>query len=552
MTTENNRLRTSAPTKGGTLALNAVQIVVAALVALPVIAIIVLALRAGSGESIWDAVQLAQLARNTILLAGLVGAFSLVLGATSAWLVTAYEFPGRRSLSSMALLPLAFPGYIISFIFVDFLDYPGAMQTWMRNLAGWTRPEDYSFPEIRSIGGAAVTLSLTLYPYVYMAARAALTRLPASQIMVARTLGHGPFATFLKIVLPQIRPALVVGVMLVIMECLNDIGSVSFFGVRTFALAIYATWTDQGDLGGAARLSVLLLAVIMILLFAEHTARNRDGLAKSPDRGQNLGREKLEGTRGWLAFACVAMPVLLGFVLPVILLLLHGYRRLEESMTAAFGSALLNTLLLAGGVAAVTILLALVMNAGRGKTFSPALRFFSSMGYAVPGTILAIGILIPLSALDRGLNNVAQTYFGFLPGLMFSGTVFALLLAYVTRFQIVASSMISTGFNKIPQNLGDAARSLGRTPFKVFREIELPLLRPALITGFLLVFVDAMKELPATLLLRPFDFETLATLTFSSASLGLIEQAALPALAIVAAGLVPITILMASLHDPGE
>jgi iron(III) transport system permease protein len=529
-------------------------LLLALLLALPLATILVLAV-ASMGEVHLPFGQLRGLAMNTALLCFFAALLAFIIGTLSAWLVAAYDFPGRNLLSWMALLPLAMPGYIIAFVFVDFFDYAGGLQTWMRQSMGWSKPGDYWFPEIRSLGGAAVSFALVLYPYVYMAGRSAFARMPASQVMSARTLGHGSFSTFLTIVFPQARPALVVGVVLVVMECLNDIGSVSFFGIRTFAVAIYSTWLDQGSLGGAAQLSVIMLVAILIGVGTEYLARKKDRLAKSSSQGQRLAREQLNAGKAWLATLIVGLPVLIGFFLPVVLLIILGLRRFAESATEAFGLALFHTVILALAAALLTLIAALVINHGQRNATSVVQRtsrFLANLGYAIPGTILAIGIMVPLGRVDHGLNTLAQSTFGFSTGLILSGTVFAVLFAYVVRFLIIASSMVDTGLEKIPQSLGHASRVLGRTPFRTFLEVHLPLLRPSLVAGGLLVFVDAMKELPATLLLRPFDYDTLATLTFATASLGQIEQAALPALAIVAAGLIPVYVLMVLLHGPGD
>jgi iron(III) transport system permease protein len=522
-------------------------VAISLVVALPLLTIIVLAVLAGPNSAgALGVQQLITLALNTGALCLVAAVLALTLGTLSAWFVAAYDFPGRNLLSWMALLPLAMPGYIISFVFVDFLDYAGPLQTWLRQATGWNTPADYVFPEIRSVGGAAITFALVLYPYVYLAGRTAFARMPASQIMAARTLGHGPVKTLFTVVLPQARPALAIGTGLVIMECLNDIGSVSFFGVRTFALAIFTTWLDQGSLGGAAQLALLMLTVIAALVYAEHYARSKDRL---PKLSHQMQRDRLLGVKGVAATIAVSLPILLGFVVPVVLLVLHGLRRFDEATSAAFASALFHTLALAAGAAVIILMLALILNYRSATSWRIVPRFLADMGYAIPGTILAIGVIVPLSLFDHGFNQLTQSVFEWTPGLILSGSIFALLFAYVTRFLVIASGMVETGLDKIPQSLGHAASTLGRTPFRVFMEIKLPLLKPALLAAGLLVLVDAMKELPATLLLRPFDYETLATLTFASASLGLIEQAAWPALAIVAVGLIPIYILMASLND---
>jgi iron(III) transport system permease protein len=281
-------------------------------------------------------------------------------------------------------------------------------------------------------------------------------------------------------------------------------------------------------------------------VYAEHYARSKDRL---PKLSHQMQRDRLSGAKGMAASLAVTLPIILGFVVPVVLLVLHGLRRFDQATSAAFASALFHTLVLATGAALIILVLALVLNYRTATSWRVVPRFLADMGYAIPGTILAIGVIVPLSLFDHGFNWLTQSLFEWTPGLILSGSIFALLFAYIARFLVIASGMVETGLDKIPQSLGHAASTLGRTPFRVFMEIKLPLLKPALLAAGLLVLVDAMKELPATLLLRPFDYETLATLTFASASLGLLEQAAWPALAIVAVGLIPIYILMASLND---
>ncbi len=513
--------------------------------ALPIVTILVLAFATGDGTFL-SGTQLFKLAQTTFLLCFITATLALVIGLTSAWLVAAHDFPGRALLSWMAFLPLAMPGYIIAFVYVDFFTFAGPLQSWLRRCMGWSTPGDYFFPDIRTTGGAAVVFALVLYPYVYMAARSAFARLPASQVMAARSLGRGPLTTFFLVVLPQARAALAIGVALVIMECLNDIGSVSFFGVRTFAIAIYSTWLDQGSLSGAAQLALVMLVVIFALVLGERYARKHDGLPKAPAMGRTVQRTPLSGWKGLSATFAVLLPILLGFLLPATLLIMHGFRRFDGVANPVFSRALFHSALLAAAAAAITILLALVLTYGKQQALP---RFLANLGYAIPGTILAIGVIVPFSLFDHGLNALTQRLFGVSPGLVLSGSVAALIFAYVARFLIIATSMVESGVEKIPASLDQAARTLGRSSLQSFMDVKIPLLRPAMVAGGLLVFVDAMKELPATLLLRPFDFETLSTLVFTSASLGQIEDAALPALAIVAVGLAPVYLLMASLSD---
>lgn len=498
---------------------------------------------------------LPRLAWTTFLLCAGCAVLTVIIGTLMAWLVTMYNFPARPLLKWMALLPLAMPGYIISFAYVDFLAFSGPLQTGLRGLANWQRPEDYMFPEIRSLGGAILVMSFALYPYVYMSARASFLKQPMNQLHVARTLGRNPWAAFLSITLPQARPALAIGVLLVLMECLNDIGAMSFFGVRTVTLAIYSVWLDQDNLGGAAQLALVLLSAIVALILFEQMARNRDALSKAARTGGLLARQRLHGAKKWLAVLAMFVPVLFGFLLPVALLVGHAWRRLDHFWSATFISAVGNSMLLAATACFFTVLIALVMayaNRQSGAAWLKNLTRISSLGYALPGTVLGIGVLVPFGQFDQFVNRISSDLVGYVPGLILSGGLFAVVFAYVSRFLIIAVSTVEIGMDKIPENLDHVSRTLGRSPLRSFRDIHLPLLRPSMFAAALLVFVDAMKELPATLILRPFDFDTLATQVFTLASLGQLEESSIPALSIVLAGLLPVIILARNMRDPAR
>ena len=516
--------------------------------AVPVLAIMALAVSAGtSGEQSNLAASLPSLIINTALLCAGTSAVALILGIATAWLISFFQFPLRKSLAWMAFLPIAMPGYIISFVYVEFFTFAGPLQSWLRHQTGWKTPQDYFFPDIRSLGGAILVMGFALYPYVYLSARAAFARQPANQILAARTLGRSPWAILWHVVLPQARPALAVGLALVVMECLNDIGAMTFFGVRTFAIAIFSTWLDQGNLGGAAQLALLMLAAVMALVLFERWARSKDGLPRLQQVSTRLPRENLTGTRGVLAAIIVFVPVFVGFLLPVLLLIGHGYRRVDSTFTAKLLEAAGNSIYLALLAALVAVTLSLIIGYGQRRSGSRLLTFtsfFANLGYAIPGTVLAIGVIVPFSKIDHAVHAFAEASWGINTGLLLSGTVFALLFAYVARFLVIATGMTDAGLDRIPRSIDHAAVTLGHTPLKSFMRIHIPLLQPAMVAGALLVFVDAMKELPATLLLRPFGFETLATTVFTSASLGQVEEAALPAIAIVLAGLIPVIILM--------
>jgi iron(III) transport system permease protein len=523
-------------------------VLLAALMALPVFTILTLALRGGVGA--WPHLftsVLPGLLLTTVLFCGLCGALALVFGTLSAWLVSFYDFPGRRTLSWMALLPLALPGYVISFVYVDALTFSGPLQTTLRQWMGWTSPQDYWFPEIRSLPGAAIVLSFALYPYVYLSARAAFLRLPANQIYVSRTLGRTAFRALLEVALPQARTALFIGTVLVVIECLNDIGAATFFGVRTLTIAVYSTWLDLGDLAGAAQLALLLVAALGVLLYVEQQARTRQAITAN-NSGQKV-REPLTGVRSALAIAAVVLPMGLGFVVPSVLLIKYSLSRFDEAFDVSNLSAVASSILLAAMACVLTLAIALALHYAQRRQASTLLTFttrLASLGYALPGAVLGIGLLVPFGQFDLWFNALSMMLLSWKPGLLLSGGVFTLVFAYVARFLIIALSNIGDGMAKIPLNLDHVSRTLGRTPFRTFVEIQLPLLKPAMIASCLLVMVDAMKELPATLILRPFDFETLATRVFSLASLGQYESAAIPALAIVVVGLIPVIVLSRS------
>jgi iron(III) transport system permease protein len=519
---------------------------VAVVAALPILAIFFLSVSGNSGD--WP-MNLPRLVFTTVKLCVGAGVIALVIGTVMAWLVTFYRFPGRRFLKWMALLPLALPGYIISFVYVDAFTYAGPVQQALRDMMGWTKPTDYWFPEIRSTGGAMVVMAFALYPYVYLAGLAAFMRQPMNQLHVARTLGRGPFRAFFEIALPQARAALFIGMLLVIMECINDIGAATFFGIGTVTTAVYSIWLDQGDLAGAAQLASLLILFMALLVYLETVAKTRT-LRDAKNTGIML-RIALTGWRGAVASLAMVLPIFLGFALPVILLILHGLRRWDEAFTAEEFLAIWHSALLAGLACILTLVLALALAHLSRKHPTMGLKGIvrmASLGYALPGTVLGIGVLVPFGQFDQWLNRVLGALTGSGPGLLLSGGIFALVFAYTTRFLIISVGHIEDGMAKIPTNMDDVARTLGRGTGFIFRSIHIPLLKPSIISAVLLVFVDAMKELPATLILRPFDFDTLATRVFTLASLGQYESAAIPALLIVLAGLVPVVVLSRNLR----
>jgi iron(III) transport system permease protein len=540
--------------KKHTIILAILAFVVALPLALPVLSIVVLALL--PADNIWPhliATVLPHYLVQTFLLLTGVGILTFVIGVTLAWLVTLHEFPGSKFLQWLALLPLAMPGYIVSYTYVDFFTYAGPLQSFLRGLMGWQRPSDYYFPEIRSMGGAILVLGFVLYPYVYISARAAFLKQSMTQIDVARTLGKSPWKVFSGIILPQARPAIVVGLTLVLMECLNDIAAVGFFGVQTLTLGIYSTWLGQGNLGGAAQLAFVMLLCVGGLLAVERYSRGRDQRLHLAHKPTPIIKQPLSFYRGWLAFIIMSVPIFAGFILPAFLLLKHAARRIDAVFSPVFLNALGHSLLLAGIACVLTLMAGLVLAYANRLTHSYIIRVLTTLatlGYAIPGTVLGIGLLVPLGHFDNWLDANMRTQFGVSTGLLLSGSYAALALAYMARFLVMAFGSLENGLHKITPNVDAVARTLGRKPLRVLFDIHIPLMQPAIIAGALLVFVDAMKELPATLILSPFDFNTLATHVFTLASLDKLEDSAVPALAIVLAGLIPVILLSKNLRDP--
>ena len=524
---------------------------IALIVALPILTILVLSFT--PNENIWphliSTVLPGYVWRTFSLLIG-VGFLTFIIGTATAWLVTMREFPLRRILQWACLVPLAMPTYIVSYTYVDFLNYAGPLQTWLRGLAGWTSPQDYSFPEIRSLPGAILVLSMVLYPYVFMTAQASFLRQPTSQLDVARTLGKSPWGAFLSVALPQARPAIVVGVSLALMECLNDIAAVGFFGVRTLTLGIYTTWLGEGNLGGAAQLAGVLLMFVFALLWVERHARKQQSQSAPP---RHPRRKALDGWRGILAALACFLPVFFGFMLPGAILLKFAAKRWGNIFSTPYFEVIWHSFVLALVASLVVVVLGLILAYAQrlrhGRIVNTLIRI-SGIGYAIPGTVLGIGVLIPLASFDISIDSFMRNSFGVSTGLVFSGTIAAIIFAYAIRFLAISFGSLESGLEKVTLNLSYAARTLGRTPLRTVLDVHLPILRPALISAALLVFVDCMKELPATLILRPFDFDTLATLVFALSSLDQLEESAAPALTIVAAGLIPIILLTRNLRDP--
>jgi iron(III) transport system permease protein len=479
------------------------------------------------------------------------------IGVVSAWLVISFDFPFRRTLSWLLVLPIAMPAYIASYSFVEFLHFAGPVQTLIRALFGFKTNADYWFPDVRSVCGAGFILSAVLYPYVYLTTRVVFLMQGRNAADVARSLGASPLRVFAKVLLPMARPAIAAGVALALMETLNDIGAVEYLGVRTLTFSVYNTWLARGSLAGAAQIAVIMLVIVFALLALEAHARRqlRFSGGRSANFSSRPARRRLAGWTAASASLACAAPVLIGFGIPFLVLLRFALKRLDQMLAPEFHAALFNSVMTGAVTAALTVSASLfLMHAGRMQQLRrmPLIMRLASMGYALPGTVLAIGLVFALGSADRWINSAVKALSLPAPGLIFSGTVLAVILTACIRFMAVADSGLHSGLHKLPPNLDHAARNLGRTARQATTQVMLPLLRPAILTSLALVFVDTVKELSATILLRPIGFNTLATLVYENASRSAVEDGAVAALAIVLTSLVPVIILSHALSNDSQ
>jgi len=541
------RRRLARLNESGNLAWSLAALVISLLALAPIAAIAILALQS-SGDT-WPhlvANVLPRAVQRTLTLMAGVGVLSLVIGTGTAWMVTMYRFPGRRLFQWLLLLPLAIPTYIIAYCYLELFDYSGLVQTGLRDVFSWKDARSYWFPDIRSVGGSIFVMSAVLYPYVYITARASFLAQSVCVLEVSRTLGQGAGATFWRIALPLARPALAAGVALALMETLNDIGAVEFFGVKTLTVAVYDTWLDRNSLPGAAQIACVMLLFVFAVLLIERSMRAHRRFHHTTGKYRDLTEEPLRGGAAALAILACALPPLVGFVLPVGVLVSDAAAHLAAGLAPDFWRSARNSLLLAGAAASLAVILAVVLAYARRQTRSKVVQTASTLpaiSYAVPGTVLAIGLLIPLAQLDNGIDSAMRSLFDVPTGLIFSGTAFALVVAYTIRFLAASLGTVEAGLSKISRHIDAAARTLGSSVNETLWKVHLPLLRPALGAAALLVFVDSMKELPATLLLRPFNFDTLATQVFTLVSLYRYEEAGLSALTIVLVSLIPVFML---------
>lgn len=526
--------------------LRAIALLIAALCLLPMVAVLIAALTGGTEtlRHLADTV-LSGYVRNTAVLVGLVSVGTLCIGTGAAWLVTMTEFPGRRALEVALVLPLAFPAYVLAYAYTHLLDHPGIVQTVLRDVMEWG-PREYWFPEIRSLGGAAAMLILVLYPYVYLLARAAFLQQSATTFLAARALGQKPWQAFLRVSIPMARPAIASGVLLAVMETIADFGTVAYFGVQTFATGIYASWFALADRAGAAQLALGILSVALLLALLERMSRGRAKYHGSAKRQDIMPRIHLRGWSAAAATTLCAVPVLFGCILPGGALLVMGLGSEQNLLSPRYLSFISNSITLATVAALFTVAAAVALgylqrlDDGR---FAAVVTNIARLGYAVPGGVIAVGLMVPFAGFDNALDAWMRETFGIKTGLLITGSIWVLVAAYVIRFLAAALGAYEGGQVAVNANMDAASRALGQTALGTLRRVHFPLLRPSLLTALLIVFVDVMKELPATLILRPFNFDTLAVQAYRLASDERLEGAAVPSLVIVAIGLLPVILI---------
>ena len=524
-----------------------------AIVALPVLSVIFLALF--PDENIWPHLIETTLPRyltTTIKLMIGVGALTLLIGLATAWAVTMCEFPGRKFFEWALLLPFAVPAYVIAYVYTSLLDYAGPVQRGLREWFGWQNASDYWFPEIRSLEGAILMIGLVLYHYVYLLGRAAFLEQSPSLFAVSRSLGHSALSTFFRVVLPIARPAIAVGLSLVLMETLNDFGTVDFFAVQTLTRGLFDTWMNLGNLGGAAQIATTMLIFVVILVTLERYSRRRQQQYAARDNRDPIHRFTMSFPRQMICVVVCAVPLIFGFIIPGATLGYYAWEYFDVSWNPDFIQNTFNSLFLSSAAALTTLIIGVTLAYSRRLHNTRGMQILmrlSSLGYAMPGAVLAVGVIVPLAGFDNWLDSLMRDYLGVSTGLLLSGTAFALIFAYTVRFLAVSAGSVESALQKITPSMDMASRSLGHTPGKTLINVHLPMLRGTLVTAALVVFVDCMKELPATLILRPFNYETLATYVYQFASDEQLYHSALPALIIVVAGIIPIILMNRSISN---
>ncbi len=538
--------RATSRRKHGARGFAVVAWVVALACLLPMVAVAIAALTGGV-ETISHLAEtvLPRYGLTTVYLVALVSLGTFGIGVGAAWLVTMTRFPGVRFFEVVLVLPLAFPAYVLAYAYTFLLDHPGIVQSTLRDVTGWG-PRDYWFPEIRSLGGAALMLVLVLYPYVYLLARAAFLQQSASAFLAARALGDSSLRAFWRVSLPMARPAVASGVLLAVMETIADYGTVSYFGVQTFATGIYTSWFSLGDRAGAAQLALCLLGFALMLSVVERASRGKARYHHAGKQQAALPPAELKGVMSLGAIALCALPVLLGFLVPLISLSLMGLQSEQDLLSRRYIAFLTNSLTLASIAAVITLLAAVSLGFYqrlRPGRVSNTAAYFSRLGYAVPGGVIAVGLMVPFAAFDNALDAWMQGHFGIRTGLLVTGSIWLLVMAYVVRFMAAALGSYEGGQATVHLNMDAAARSLGQSPLGMLRRVHIPILTPSLLTALLIVFVDVMKDLPATLIMRPFNFDTLAVQAHRLAADERLEGAAVPSLVIMAVGLLPVILI---------
>lgn len=519
---------------------------IALLIATP-IAVVLSSVFTNQSET-WEhlaATVLPQYITNSLFLMLGVSGGVLVLGVGTAWLVTMCDFPGSRTFEWALLLPLAAPAYLLAYTYTDVLDYFGPVQTALRDWFGWESATDYWFPNIRSLGGAIAMLSLVLYPYVYLLTRVTFLEQSICTQEASRSLGCNPWQSFAKVAVPLARPAITAGLALALMETLNDFGTVQYFGVPTFTTGIYRTWFGGGERPAATQLAAVLMMFILVLILLERWSRRQARYYQTSSPGQRLLTYSLKGGRAALAWWSCFLPIALGLLVPGILLVQMTATNAAETLDQQFLPLALNSLLLASLTAGIAVLLSLVLVYGLRIRGTPIMRLgvrVTAMGYAIPGSVIAVGILLPLGQVDRAIAPLMRTGFNY-SGPLLQGTLTALIFAYLVRFLAVSLSSVESGLAKIRPSLDDAAYSLGHTARSTLAKVHAPLLGGSLLTALMLVFVDVMKELPATIVIQPPNFETLAVRVYRYAADERLTEAAAPALTIILVGLLPVIFL---------
>lgn len=489
---------------------------------------------------------------NTLILIFGVGLSVVLIGVPTAWLIASCQFVGRDFFKWALVLPLAMPAYIVAYVYTDLLDYAGPVQIGLRQYFGWQSPADYWFFDIRSMGGAIAMLALVLFPYVYLLARAGFAEQNAALTHASRALGASPTKSFFKISLPLARNSIIAGVALVMMESMADFATVSYFAVSTLTTAVYDTWLGHYDLASAAKLSSIMVLGIFVLLYMErlHNGKKRSG-ADAKMSHHSL-KYQLKGLKGFAAFIFCGLILTLAFIVPVVILADYALDYFAESWQTGVVEYALNSVIIAGSTALTALLIAIILN-HKARIFpfvsQKASLKVASSGYAIPGTVMAIGVLFPLTFFDQQINAYAEQLGWNTPGLLLSGSIITIIVAHVVRFVAIANKGLEASYANVSPSLDMVSKTMGRSGVSLFANVHFPLIRKSAVVAALLIFVESMKELPAALLLRPFDFQTLPTYLYQFASDEQLEIAALGAVLIVVVGLLPLLALNRSMDS---